>query len=154
MGIALALIALAGAFVVTGGPAASPVNDTDDAQDEQIVTNVSDSVNASKPVAAALYGSVANDTDGTRVFIDQEGTIIVTFESSAETGERLKEEMRPIAHTYSDIVYNRTNAGGLDVQSNGVSMVVTKDAAIAHANESINDEAFNETLAFTSDEGN
>lgn len=109
-------------------------------------------VRESKPGAQAMAEALRNgDYQELRVFIKkQNGEVVVTFISDAQSGTGLKEDLRGVAYEYSDVVGEYSETGGLTVHANGVEMLVSQDTALAHSNESINDGAFNKTFVFKS----
>lgn len=84
-----------------------------------------------------------------RVFVQQDGTVGVMF--TPENPNAAKKEMYDVAVTYAGIVEDNPEMGGLTISVDGVVMLVSQDAALAHANGDIDEEAFKETVAIKSE---
>ena len=84
------------------------------------------------------------------VSINKDGMIAVKHTSSAASGPELKNEMTEIAHHYSNVMPANNETGELVVASNGVRLMVSSDAAIAHGEDRLKDDAFAETFVWNS----
>jgi hypothetical protein len=62
--------------------------------------------------------------------------------------------MAQVAFHYSTVVGNHSEIGGLTVAANGVQLMVSKDAAIAHSEGRLQDDAYKQTFHWESYEEN
>lgn len=81
-----------------------------------------------------------------QVSINKQGEVIVHYTSQADNGPALKEEMAEVAFRYSTVMGEHNETGGLTVMANGVKLMVSSDAAIAHDDGKLNDDAFKQTF--------
>lgn len=106
---------------------------------------VPEDVKNSVPAAKELKSSMTEEGyENTSVSVAQSGEIVVTFNSDASNGAEIKDDMTDVAYLYSDAVENET--GGLTVAANGVKLMVSSDAAVAHSEDRLKDDAFEETF--------
>jgi len=83
------------------------------------------------------------------IYIQNDGQVILSYQSSAQNGNQLKDEMRQVTLLYAQSAANHTNVGALTIQANGVTLTVPADTAIAHGNGDINQEAYFENMMFS-----
>jgi len=134
-----------------------PTPDSTDATDQEPQTTseevneneVPDDVKESLPAAKELKQKlIDNGYDNASVSLTQQGEIVVSYSSEAGNGPELKDDMGEVAIMYSEVVGNET--GGLTVAANGVKLMVSSDAAIAHDDGKLNKEAFEKTYHWSS----
>lgn len=119
-------------------PDGEPVNES------EVPEDVKESIDGAKYLKQSLNEDerFANAS----VQISQEGEVVVAYTSQADSGPALKQEMGEVAILYADAVQSHNSTGGLTVQANGVTLMVSSDAAEAHADGKIDEEAFKETF--------
>jgi len=154
VGIVATLLVLstvgAGAFIATGGldsnQSASPQETQPESPPQETVSEdeVPDDVKASAPAAKALKQNLTDEGYNASVSITQRGEIVVSYSSDAGNGPELKDDMAVVAKQYAAVAGNET--GGLTVAANGVKLMVSSDAAIAHDDGKLNEEAFEKTF--------
>jgi uncharacterized iron-regulated membrane protein len=114
-------------------------------------SNVSQDVLDSKPGATALKQNFQSKNQyESRVFIQRDGQVVLSYTSDASGGTELKSEMKEIALLYADVAADNPNTGALTIRANGVLLTVPADSAIAHGNGDINEEAYFKTVRFDS----
>lgn len=113
-------------------------------------TNPEPNVSVAVAEQAAQLGQalVDNGTDAS-VYVRQNRTeILVTVPDPGGTPQSVRERGYSIAHMYADQVASaNVSAATLTVGVGGVNFVVPSSTVRAHADGTINDEAFNETIA-------
>jgi len=109
---------------------------------------VPDDVKASLAGAKALKANLSEtDTfENASVSITKQGEVVVHYNSQASNGQELKNEMAQVAYHYSDVVGEHNETGGLQVRANGVKLMVSSDAAVAHSNDKLKDNAYEQTF--------
>jgi len=109
---------------------------------------VPEDVKASLAGAKALKANLS-DTDtfeNASVSITKQGEVVVHYNSQASNGQELKNEMAQVAYHYSDVMGEHNETGGLQVRANGVKLMVSSDAAVAHSNDKLKDNAYEQTF--------
>jgi hypothetical protein len=150
--IAIVLLALA---MVTTSIVAANLGTEPRASVEPTATPTPDATPSTDARAAAsgakeLKQTLSTDGYNSTVMIGQRGDIVVQFQPRHANGPAHKADMRRVAHHYSDALVNQRQMGGLTVESGGVTMLASRDTAMAHGNGDIRNSAFNKTLHFTS----
>jgi hypothetical protein len=141
----------AGVFLVSQtGQTDSPIEQTTATPTPAPATDVPASAAKSKAGAAELKQSFGSEYKyDSRVFIKDDGQVVLYYNSTAQSGSQLKEEMRGVALLYADVAANNTDVGSLTVQANGVMLTIPVDSAIAHGDDDINEEAYFETVRWS-----
>ena len=159
--ITIVIVGLLTLSILASGGAAVMLEDTTNETDTQ-PTPEPNQAQPPEAVNQSLDGAKALKTDlsGTQAFsnatvnINQNGEVLVYYQSEAGSGPALKEEMARVAFHYSTVVGNHSEMGGLTVAANGVQLMVSKDAAIAHNEGRLQDDAYKQTFHWESYEQN
>jgi hypothetical protein len=147
--VLVVLLALSTAVVLTSLQT-SGVDEPKEPAPSAETEKLSEDAQASVDGATALKESlVAEGYEDARVFVQQDGTVGVMF--TPQDSNAAKQEMYEVAVMYAGIVEDNPDMGGLTISVNGVAMLVSQDAALAHANGEIDEEAFKETVAIKSE---
>jgi hypothetical protein len=154
IGIAVTLLAVGivavGAFVITGSFGHTADNATNDSTTPQPVSeqSVPEDVKASIDGAKALKTNLSeSDTfQHANVSITSDGEVFVKYNSQADNGPALKEEMAGVAIRYADVVGEHNETGGLTVAANGVKLLVSSDAAKAYDDGKLKTDAYKKTF--------
>jgi hypothetical protein len=155
--ITIVIVGLLTLSILAFGGAAVMLEDTTNETDTQ-PTPEPNQAQPPEEVNQSLDGAKALKTDlsGTQAFsnatvnINQNGEVLVYYQSEAGSGPALKEEMAQVAFHYSTVVGNHSEMGGLTVAANGVQLMVSKDAAIAHNEGRLQDDAYKQTFHWES----
>jgi len=151
----LAIISLLIASVVLGllfatiadsdGTDTNPISETE-SPDSAAEPNVSATV---VEQAAQLGQTLIDNGTNASVYVRQNRTeILVTVPDPGDTPQSVRERGYDIAHVYADQVARaNVSAATLTVGVGGVNFVVPSSTVRAHADGTINNEAFNETIA-------
>lgn len=91
-----------------------------------------------------------NGFENASVQINRRGEVIVHYTSQAANGPELKEEMTKVAVLYAEAVGVHNETGGLTVAANGVKLMVSSDAAEAHADGRLKKSAYKQTFHWSS----
>lgn len=154
---AVAGAALAGVIGPVADTNESPTpnnTETPTTTEQQTVSEdaVNEQAQASLEGAQELKQSLSeSEYSESRVFVQEDGTILVTRNSSAKDGMTLKSEMTDIAYQYSDVMAEHNETGSLTVHANGVTLMVSPDAAAAHGSGNLKDDAFEKTFHWQAD---
>lgn len=113
----------------------------------QEVENAPEDVAETRPLAEAFYKEVRTYYPDARVFVTQQGHIMVELSPNADSGEEVRSELTRVAIQYSETV-NRTghNASALSIVTGQVEMVVPATPVERHAAGNLTDKAFAETI--------
>lgn len=87
-----------------------------------------------------------------KVFVTKRGEVVVVFESDAQYGPDLKNDMTEVAMVYSDVMAEYPETGGLTVSANGIEMLVSSDTALAHSEDRLEDDAYEKTFVYQTSE--
>lgn len=151
--VGLVLLTAGATYAITNQPSGAGAVPSEPAAHTTATATPSEDVQESREGAAALKEALtASGYENARVFIKQNGEVAVIHNSTADNGPALKDEMEEIAFHHSDVMAEYNETGGLTVQANGVTMMVPRDTAIAHANGDINDDAYRQTFHYESQE--
>lgn len=112
-----------------------------------VPTDVKQSVDGAKLLKKKLMN---NNFDNATVQIAPDGEVVVSYQSKADNGPMLKEDMAKVAILYAEAVGVHNETGGLTVAANGVKLMVSSDAAEAYADGRIQKDAFKKTFHWSS----
>lgn len=118
--------------------------------DSEIPENVQESYDGAKALKMNL--SESDKFNNASVQINKNGEVIVAYTSQADSGPAVKDEMTEIAQRYATVVGEHNSTGGLTVSANGVILMVSSDAAEAHDDGKLNDDAFEQTFHWETNE--
>lgn len=138
-------VSMIGGNKETANNTTSKENVTDEAP--QVVRNV-------QPLAATFRDHIDDYFDSVRVFITQNGEIVMQYSTTAETESALKSEMHRIAKEYATIVKEGHQPVSLTIVTGKVQGIIPTAAIKAYVRGDINEEAYHETLQVTGIETN
>lgn len=155
----------AGAFVATGGLNSNQADtsghdhgshqhsqqtpsEQKTVSEDEVPEDVKSSIAGAKALKANL--SESDTFANASVSITRQGDVVVHYTSKANSGPELKQEMAKVAFRYATVVGEYNETGGLEVRANGVKLMVSSDAAEAHAEGRLNDNAFKQTFHWSS----
>lgn len=152
-------IAIAVGIVLTGVVVNEVMGSNKTAENNQdkkeFVEDVPESVNKSRPLAEDFYMDIREHFDDVRVFIKQDGEIVMEYSTTADSGEQVKTEIHQIANEYAKLVKEKNYTGRtLSIVVGQVQGVVPNATVRAYAQGEINQEAFLETIGVTTVERN
>lgn len=141
--VVIAGVAGAGGYLAAGG-STSPGSTT---TAPTTLADPPEEVTAVQPLAETFFREIREHYPEARVFVTTGGHVAMEYDSGAGSGNRLTAEMQTIALEYSRVV-NETgeNATSLSIVTGSVEAIVPGPGVRAHANGTLADEAFGETI--------
>lgn len=143
-GVSAAALGGAGVWFLTGGAApgsgasATPV---------QTVTDAPDVVESARPLAEAFHAHITEFYPEARIFITQQGSIVMEYQTGAESEAEVTGELHRIATEYAMVV----NGGNHDphtftIVTSEIQAIVPRPTVEAHVSGEINEEAYLKTI--------
>jgi len=142
-GVGLSAIAFDPGEQDVGNPSATDETNQEVSPDE-VPADVQQSLDGARQMKQELRNT--DSFSEANVSIRRNGDVTVFYTSNVNSGPELKEEMGEVAYIYSDVVGEYNETGELTVATNGVKLLVSSDAAEAHADGKINEDAFSKTF--------
>lgn len=131
-------------FFIVGGYGGTAEDDTEPAAVVSM-DDVPGSVANSTVVATSFHTAMEDHYNGVRVFVEDDGGIVLSYTSSAESESELESQVSMIAIEYIDHVNNNTTPH-LTIVTGGVGFVVPEATVTAYKRGDINEEAYLETI--------
>lgn len=152
--IVIILVALAGLTAGSAGPTdeqtGEPDGSTEVSDDE--LEDIPDDVRSSQPLAMAVYENVTTLSayDSARVFIGDDGALLLTYQTTATSGDELQQEVLLLTDEYATIVDSTGyTAKTLTVVVGEVRAIVPAPTVRAYVDGDIKRTAFFETVQFS-----
>jgi len=139
--LALIVGAIGGLFILGGEETTSAEPESEPAPS---------AVNESQAGASALLEEMrAAGYSEAEVYIKDDGEVLLIIGPKADSTEMMREEFRQIAMRYSGVMADHPETHGLTIDIGGVQALVSSEAATAHANGDLQDDAYWETVIIT-----
>lgn len=152
-------------FVVATGASVSAVSlsgcfggndennqESDSETQRRIVDNkdVPSNVRKTREVAEEYHSELNKYYEDFRIFIRQNGEIVIEYKENVNSSEALESELYRIADLFLDVVDDEEDARTVSVVGGRVQLILPKPPVVAYINGELERDAVHETMEITS----